>query len=265
VVQTLLAALRDSAPEVRSAAAKALGKGGVGDPAVVEALLAALKDSDLFVRSAAAEALGSVGTGNPAVVEALFGAMKDSDDWVRSAATETLGSVGAGNSAVVETLLAALKDSEQRVQTTALRAIARQQNLNSAQLLRVLTVVFHYIYSITFTPGDQDFYSAAQKSITALVTGRQLPGYRWRSLKARRLRRERLRKFMIGAGTGLAIGIALYFGASWFAALPEGDPKKKFLDAVPAVSVLFGLLWGLLQVIRGNKSTIWPLTRPACR
>jgi hypothetical protein len=39
--------------------------------------------------------------------------------------------------------------------------------------------------------------------------------------------------------------------------LPEHDPKKAFLIAVPAISVLLGLLWKLAQDIRGRQTTIW--------
>jgi hypothetical protein len=59
------------------------------------------------------------------------------------------------------------------------------------------------------------------------------------------------------APTSLAIGSALYFGGEWFAGLPETDPTKLFFKAVPAVSTLRGLLWGLFMVFRGERRTLW--------
>jgi hypothetical protein len=76
-------------------------------------------------------------------------------------------------------------------------------------------------------------------------------------LQERRRRREQLRKLTIGAASGLAIGLALYFGGEWFAGLPETDPRKALLKAIPAISGLLGLVWGLVLVFRGEKRTLW--------
>ncbi len=90
-----------------------------------------------------------------------------------------------------------------------------------------------------------------------MTEGRQLPGYRWRSLQMRRRRKERFWKIAKATGTGLAIGVALYFGGKWYAGLPETSPIKAFLKAVRAISALLGLLWGLVLVFRGEKRTLW--------
>jgi HEAT repeats len=217
-------------------------------------LLAALKDSDFEVRMAATQALGPAGAGNPAVVDSLLAALKDSDANVRWFAARALGPAGAGNPAVVDSLLAALKDSDANVRWFAAEALgsaARGGEVSSLQLSRYLRRAFSTIY--TFPPG----VGAAVTALGQLTAGRQLPGYRWRSLKARRLRRERWKKLAIGTGIAAAIAAVLIFGGMWYAKLPEGDPKKAFLIAVPAVSGLFALLWKLWQVIRGGKKTPW--------
>ena len=51
--------------------------------------------------------------------------------------------------------------------------------------------------------------------------------------------------------------LAIWFGAEKVAGLPMDSPIKLFLTAVPAVAALFGLLWGLVLVIRGEKRTLW--------
>ena len=84
-----------------------------------------------------------------------------------------------------------------------------------------------------------------------------LPGYRWRSLQGRRKRKERLYKLLKATGTGLAIGVVLYFGGQYYTDLPETSPMKAFLKAIPAVSGLLGLAWGLVLVLRGEKRTLW--------
>jgi hypothetical protein len=59
VVQALLEALRHPVSYVQWAAARSLGKVGVGEPGVVQALLAVLRDKDWEVRQAAADAIQS--------------------------------------------------------------------------------------------------------------------------------------------------------------------------------------------------------------
>jgi HEAT repeats len=199
-------------------------------------------------------ALRPASAGNPAVIDSLLAALKDGDANVRRTAALALGSASAGNLVVVGGLLAALKDSDANVRLAAVGALgsaARGGDITSVQLSGYLRRAFHTIY--TFPPGVE----TTVRAIGTLTAGRQLPGYRWHSLKARRLRRERWRKLAIGTITGLGIGLLLYFGGAWYAKLPEHDPRKAFLDAVPAISTLLGLLWALWQVIRGGKKTPW--------
>ncbi len=249
VVAKLLAGLRDREPEVRAATASRLGSARAGDPAVVERLLAALKDHEPEVRSAAARALGSAGAGDPAVVEGLLAALKDDEPEVREAAARALTSAGAKkNPAVVEGLFAALIDDsassvrqvarsalwgdikiraeswiidhaefdgseyespeyeyardeyEDEPQLRSVAAMQSEQDLTETQLASRLAELLRRTYR-------GEWYATAD--MTVLTDGRQLPGYCWQSLKARRLSRERRRKIGVWATAVLAIGAAL--------------------------------------------------------
>ncbi len=83
-------ALQDKRGWVRQAAAKALGRIGVGNLEVLQALRQALQDEESWVRGAAAAALGQIGVGNPEVLQALRQALQDKDASVRWAAAAAL-------------------------------------------------------------------------------------------------------------------------------------------------------------------------------
>ena len=118
---------------------------------------------------------------------------------------------------------------------------------------RILIAVYQLLPSYPFGVSRFSTFDL----LVRLTEGRQLPGYRWRSLRARRERRERLKKVAITSATGLMIGLMLYVGAEWYAGLPETSQVKTFLKAVPVISGLLGLLWGLVLVFRGEKRTLW--------
>jgi len=86
-IESLLAALHDSAWEVRAAAVWALGK--FGEQAPVEALMKATDDEDGSVRAAALRTLGLIGDRAPR--EPLIRALDDPNWQVREIATLTLG------------------------------------------------------------------------------------------------------------------------------------------------------------------------------
>jgi hypothetical protein len=180
------------------------------------------------------------------VVGAVLAALKDSDNFVRRAAARTLGSAAAGDAAVVGALLAALKDSDSDVRGAAAGALGSAAAGDAAVVGALVNQVWRY--------GRADPFADA---LSNALEGRQLPGFRWKPISERRRRREVVRKFFKGGGIGLAIGLALYFGGSWFAALPDTDPIKKLLKAIPAISTVLGLGWALFLVIRGEKRTIW--------
>jgi HEAT repeat protein len=85
-VEPLMAALKDSASEVRVAAAQALIQ--IGNTAVAP-LATALQEEEPWVRWAAAQALGLIG--DTRAVEPLMAALKDSASEVRRAAAGALG------------------------------------------------------------------------------------------------------------------------------------------------------------------------------
>jgi HEAT repeat protein len=90
-IDDLLGALADADPDVRAAAAQALGQ--VGDPAACQALVEQLQRADCgAVRVAAAQSLGVLD--DPAAAPALVRALS-SDDWdVRDAAARSLAAFG---------------------------------------------------------------------------------------------------------------------------------------------------------------------------
>ena len=110
--------LKDSGPDVRRAAAMALGH--LLPAAATEGLRAALEDSDRHVRRAAAEALGKHPTASAA--EGLLAALEDPDSDVRESAAMVLGKRPL-TAAVAEGLLAALEDSDRHVRRAAAKAL----------------------------------------------------------------------------------------------------------------------------------------------
>jgi hypothetical protein len=104
---------------------------------------------------------------------------------------------------------------------------------------------------------DFDSFVVLLSAIARVTEGRLLPGYRWVPLTVRHLRRTRLRKLAIGSATAVAIALAIWFGAGWYAGLPANDPIRLCLTAIPSVSALFGLIWAIVLVVSGEKRTPW--------
>lgn len=119
VFEPLIAALRDSNSEMRSAAASALGK--LGDTRAVEPLIAVLEDSESNARERATIALGKLG--DVRAVEPLIPALRDSNSDVRSAAATALGRLG--DVRAVEPLTVALADMDRYVQKSVTEALAK--------------------------------------------------------------------------------------------------------------------------------------------
>ena len=90
-VPDLAKVLREGRPELRSAAAKALGQ--IGKPAV-PVLIEALRDEDGAVRLQTARALGRAGPDAKEAVAALIASLKDGRESVRQAAADALGEMG---------------------------------------------------------------------------------------------------------------------------------------------------------------------------
>jgi HEAT repeat protein len=107
--EPLIAALQDSEPKVRAAAAYALRKRPYQ---AREPLIAALKDQDPLVREKVIGTLGLIN--DPRVVESLIAALNDTSPSVREKAASALGNIK--NPQAVPALIAALKDETVRQQ-----------------------------------------------------------------------------------------------------------------------------------------------------
>ena len=86
-------------------AARALGRAGVGDPAVERALVEALGHPDDGVQGTAALALGAWGSAASDAVPDLIRLLGGESRWVRSSAADALAKIGAP---AVRPLIAAL-------------------------------------------------------------------------------------------------------------------------------------------------------------
>lgn len=117
VADAFIAALRDTEPDVRAEAARALGRYRVASAA--GPLTQALEDADPDVREEAARSLGRIGS--PESLKALIGAMDDPDPDVREQAIDALASMRRPEA--VPGLVAALRSSEPEIAERAARAL----------------------------------------------------------------------------------------------------------------------------------------------
>jgi HEAT repeat protein len=111
-----VSSLADDDPNVRQAAARALGE--LGDVRAVGPLIAALKDEDSRTHKAAAKALGEIG--DPAI-ERLIAALEDKDPPTREAAARALGELG--DARAVDPLIAALENEDSGTRRAAAKAL----------------------------------------------------------------------------------------------------------------------------------------------
>ncbi len=94
-------------------------------PTAVPALVGALDDRDPEVRAAAAGALGALGGAAEPAVPGLAGSLRDEQEAVRTAAAAALGALGPRSRAAAPALFAALDDPRANVRATAAQALAR--------------------------------------------------------------------------------------------------------------------------------------------
>ena len=132
-VPVLLGAMKDAQPEVRSAAADALGQ--TTHPAQ-DALVAAMKDPHESVRSSVAQSLGMI-RGDVAE-SALREASADPSATVRTSVAEALGKIGGCTAS--QTLIGMLGDKEWLVRYAAANALCNPRDVSAvgplADLLR---------------------------------------------------------------------------------------------------------------------------------
>ncbi len=211
VVTALLKALQDDDSSVRwQAAAASLSGLGQARPEVVTALLKALQDDDSSVRWRAANSLGGFGQASPEVVTALVKALQDDEETVCKAAADSLGRLGQTNELVkalqdddlvvcraaatslirlgqisqevVAVQVQALQDKNKSVCMEATESLGQLKKLEDQELwTEVLIVLQQRLHD-----DDLDVCQAAFNSLRQLLEGKQIPGYRWRTLEERR-------------------------------------------------------------------------------
>jgi HEAT repeat protein len=119
----LARAIEDGAPAVRRRAARALGR--LGDRSGIPALLGALDDGDTAVRWEAARALHALGLQPGEGVDVLAAAVASQDDYVRAFATWTLGEMGPAAREAVPALAAAMAGEDSGGRSGPATALAR--------------------------------------------------------------------------------------------------------------------------------------------
>jgi HEAT repeat protein len=122
--ETLISALKDDDPDVRSRAALALRKLGSAVSAIVDQLTLSLRDDKATIRSQAAQALGEIGPSARRAVPALTTALKkDESATVRAEAALALGLIEAIPDSGISALIEALGDSDTGVRRQSAVAI----------------------------------------------------------------------------------------------------------------------------------------------
>ena len=120
--KAFIQALSGEVPELRMAAANALGELGVED--AVPALAKVFDDSDSRVRARAARATGVIG--DQRATEPLTGLLSDPKASVRLEAAEALGRIG--NRQALQALLELYDDSDERVRRIAVSGFGNFEN-----------------------------------------------------------------------------------------------------------------------------------------
>ncbi len=118
-----VAQLKNSSPENRAAALRAIGNFGPHAATAVTLLTTALSDESPDVRGAAAGALAQVGAPATAAVPALAKLLADSAPRVRSVAAVALKNMGAVSAPALPQLIAALDDPVAYIRAAAADAI----------------------------------------------------------------------------------------------------------------------------------------------
>jgi HEAT repeat protein len=118
------AALSDSDPRVRAAAAEALHDRGEADGETVAALTAALGDASDQVKVGVTRALARLGRATPEVVTGLCQLLQDDTPDVQASAALALGKLGPEARAAGEPLLRTLQTGDTSLREQVLRAVA---------------------------------------------------------------------------------------------------------------------------------------------
>ena len=123
-VPVLTEALADPDPQVRAAAAEALGHIGQLSAPALPKLYILLRDADADVRRKVVEALPNISR-DTSMIGLLIGALSDSAPEVRRSAVTALGTLGTPTDRVIEALAHALTDPWAAVRAAAGLALAQ--------------------------------------------------------------------------------------------------------------------------------------------
>jgi len=159
-VEAIAPALKSPDPDLRAAAAWALGSAGQGVPAAMGYLSSVLHEDEVAqVRGAAASALGMAAVGSRAGVEALLSARHDQDDRVRLAVVQALGEIAGDIELGVVPLAELLADKEPDIRENTRGALAAAAKRSS----RAAHCLVHLIRA--GAPGRRDLVLALGSAV----------------------------------------------------------------------------------------------------
>ena len=155
----MVEALKATDPEVRAAAAVALGRLGPAAAPAAEPLVAAFTDADSYVRGAAAVALGQIGQ---AAVPTLVRALADPNPETRWSAGIALGRIGRAGAAAIPALMTAASDANDNVRYVAVVALG-ELGRAASEATPLLTEALH--------DPDDSVRAAARRAMQQVAPG----------------------------------------------------------------------------------------------
>jgi HEAT repeat protein len=180
----LARALADASPELRAAAAWALGRsaGSAAVPALERGLA---DDASAAVRAAAARALGTMGESSRRAMPALFAALADPSESVRYEAAQALMKVGPA-AADVRSLTVAVGNADPYVRGFAAWALGNIGAPAAEAVPALVTALAEDDTATVVAAALARMGPGAAQAVPALVASLQSPdaGRRWRAARA---------------------------------------------------------------------------------
>jgi hypothetical protein len=165
-VPELIAALSDSSPTIRSAAAGAIAQIGPKAPGAIPALAKCLSDSSPQVRDLAAIALRSMGPIAAGALPELIRALNDPMDFVRAPVAEALGAMGPSAKNAVPALTQRLLEKDEGFVLTSIASALGDIGPAAADALPALRQVL-----------DKRRVGAAAEEAILKIEGKPVPTY----------------------------------------------------------------------------------------